>query len=261
MHRLRPSVRTCALTGFLCLASGTQAARVATDARLRHLPLPLPRRTEAPGRQVALPITARSLMAASQLSLLADDRIKTFGTHLGNFETAMIGERLQAPHREGVWDIAGFDRTSGRAFGLGLALPLAAGISLTSEALVTRLKHRLAGVASGAYVRPADRTLIGVGIARRDGPSILFGYETGTLHPGRAEMDRIAALLGGATQGGHGPRLDILNRDDPQPGRVRWGLTLASMQRTLGKDLLAIGATGGAVLHDRRAELSARLAF
>jgi hypothetical protein len=254
-------VQAGAMAGSVALCAGASAAMTDTDYRLRHMVPPIV--IDLVGSHQDMLETARSLLSASLWGSVRDARSLTSQAHLGGLELIMTTERFKSPHTDLDQGLQAFDHVSGRAAEIALVMPIGGAFVLQSELLMSHMKRRLAATSDAALPRPVGMGVFGLGVARSGGPSLMLAYQQSVVRQPRSQLDRVAALIGGNAQLGHGPRIELTSDSgELKPRHIRWSVALSSTQRPLRDDLKLTGPVVGASgIQDRRAEISTRLAF
>lgn len=143
-----------------------------------------------------------------------------------------------------------------RSAALRVSLDIGSEFELRSELLLAHMKHHLMTLVSGYHARSTNFGMLGLGIARRDGPALTFDYLRVRGSGGRAPLERMVEIAEGAPRAGSGMRLTY----SAMPGAVafkeaQWGVTLSAWRHPATE----FGVPGSRAAADNRAELFFRL--
>ncbi|WP_176342148.1 hypothetical protein [Sphingomonas leidyi] len=186
---------------------------------------------------------------------LRTTRLRVHETSIGPFDLSLSAMRLKGGSTEPAQFARG-NRFGARAAALGLSLDIGSDLDLRSELLLARMKHHLTTPALGYHARSTNFGSLGFGVARRDGPALMFAYLLAGAPGRRAPLERMEEVAEGAPRTGHGLRLTYSATPDPTArGETQWGLTLSAWHRPSAE----FGLPGFRSAADNRAELFFRM--
>lgn len=202
-----------------------------------------------------IPQSLQASLTPSDRNMLRTARLRVQETSLGPFDLSLSAMRLKGGSTEPAQFARG-NRYGARAVALGLSLDIGGDLNLRSELLLARMKQHLTSPARGYHARSTNFGSLGFGVARKDGPALMFAYLLTSAPGRRTPLERMEDIAEGAPRTGHGLRLSYSATPDPTArGEAQWGLTLSAWHRPSAE----FGLPGFRSAADNRAELFFRM--